>query len=235
MKYIDRSTEQVPAILQGQAVPANVDGIDDDIWGHDNVRDALKRLQKGICCYCEANFSTTSYGEVEHYRPKKAYQQMAGDSLHRPGYYWLAYKWENLTYACQVCNRKYKRNYFPLKDNAKRFDPETRDISQEEPLLINPYEELHPERHIAFVDEIEKGITLEGATSIEYYGLYRSELREARLKILNTIKALDNIVTLTSDPVEKQRNFDITKALVQEKLNDGEHTLMIKSNFPNYL
>ena len=168
MKYINRSLVKEPEILQKQAAPAMDDKIDSKIYGHEDVKNALRKLQQGICCYCESYYEGTTFGDVEHYRPKGFYQQHKSDKQHRPGYYWLAYKWENLMYACEKCNRTYKKNYFPLKDPSKRFDKDLRNISQEEPLLINPYEEKNPERHLTFEENRIVPLTDEGKASIEY-------------------------------------------------------------------
>ena len=44
---------------------------------------ALKRMHHGKCCFCETNIDAVSYGDVEHFRPKKA---VNGDASH--GGYW---------------------------------------------------------------------------------------------------------------------------------------------------
>lgn len=236
MKYIDRSKVIEPAILQGQTPPTSGDAIDETIYGHTDVKKALTDLQQGICCYCESRYDVTGYGEVEHFRPKNGWKQDKNDKkLNKPGYYWLAYKWENLMYACKRCNCKYKKNNFPLKDPAKRFDPNVRDISQEEPLLINPYEEQHPENHLTFAGNTIKALTNKGQTSIMYYGLDREELNEERQGIINIVDALVKLAQLNHDKeAEMQSKLVLTKFL-QNKLAEGQHTLMIRCNFGKYL
>lgn len=235
MKYIDRNRVEEPANLQGQAAPASVAAVDSNIYGHDDVKTALRNLQHGICCYCESYYGHTTYGDVEHYRPKAYYQQSKGDQQHRPGYYWLAYKWENLMYACEVCNRSYKQNYFPLKDPSKRFDPVVRDISEEEPLLINPYKEEHPERHLTFEGTKIKPLTDEGRASIEFYGLDRKELDEPRRGIYNEINAFVDLAELSRNTPNAVLAQSMVKSFVNQKINEGQHTLLIKCNFEEYL
>lgn len=235
MKYIDRSQVDEPENLRGQAAPTSVEAVDSDIYGHDDVKTALRNLQHGVCCYCESYYGHTTYGDVEHYRPKAYYQQSKGDQQHRPGYYWLAHKWENLMYACEVCNRTYKHNYFPLKDPSKRFDPAVRDISEEEPLLINPYEERNPERHLTFEGTTIKPLTDEGRASIEFYGLDREELNESRQDIYAPIKALEEIVQLAQGTPREAPIVDILKNLIQDDIARGRYTLMIRCNFGEYL
>jgi AAA domain, putative AbiEii toxin, Type IV TA system len=64
--------------------------------------------------------SHIAYGDVEHTRPKASYRQLRRGPLKRPGYYWLAYAWENLLFVCEICNRREKRSWFPLKKGSKR-------------------------------------------------------------------------------------------------------------------
>ena len=235
MKYIDRSLVEEPENLRGQAAPTMEEAVDSNIYGHEDVKTALRELQQGICCYCESFYADTSYGDVEHYRPKRFYQQHKGDKQNRPGYYWLAYKWDNLMYACEKCNRTYKKNYFPLKDPNKRFDKDLRNISQEEPLLINPYEEKNPERHLTFDENRIKPLTDEGKASIEYYGLDREELNESRLQIYNPIMILAKLLQIAKGSKLEQPTMDELKKTIHDKLSSGRYTLMIKCNFGQYL
>ena len=64
------------------------------------------------CAYCEANFTTVAYGDVEHYRPKSVY-------------WWLAYSYLNYSASCQLCNQKYKKAKFPIT-NSKWRGPRVR-------------------------------------------------------------------------------------------------------------
>lgn len=235
MKYIDRSSVPAPKNLQNQAAPTSGADIKESIYGHANVKKSLTDLQNGVCCYCESHYDVTGYGEVEHFRPKGGWQQDKDDkSLHQPGYYWLAYRWDNLMYACKKCNVGYKQNYFPLEDPSKRFKEGTLDISQEKPLLINPYEELHPEDHLTFKGPIIEAKTAKGAASIIYYGLDRNELDEERRRIFNPLNALAKAVGFLNGE-GKDETVEELKKCVKELLSTGQHTLMIKCNFGEFV
>ena len=89
---------------------------DSKIYGHEDVKRALVAMHSRKCCYCESYVRHTSPGTIDHYRPKAASQQSVGDPFNRPGYYWLAYDWENLLFSCPICNQTCKRNQFPLRN-----------------------------------------------------------------------------------------------------------------------
>src|ERR1700722_2357164 len=75
----------------------------DRVYSHSSVKIALERVQHGKCCYCEVVI------------PKAYSQQSRGAPKIYPGYYWLAYEWDNLFLSCSFCNSRNKRNLFPLK------------------------------------------------------------------------------------------------------------------------
>ena len=65
------------------------------------VKDALKKLQHDKCCYCERRVAP-SESRVDHFRPKGAVRQSKdNNNREHPGYYWLAYRWDNLVLACR--------------------------------------------------------------------------------------------------------------------------------------
>jgi len=59
------------------------------------------------CAYCEAPTKVVAYGDVEHYRPKSKY-------------WWLAYCYDNYLPSCQLCNQKYKKAKFPIKNSKMK-------------------------------------------------------------------------------------------------------------------
>jgi Mg2+ and Co2+ transporter CorA len=135
-----------------------------------------------------------AYGDVEHFRPKGGYRQSADDPLGKPGYYWLAYEWSNLFFACQLCNQRFKKNLFPLQDAARRAISHNDDLNDEEILFIH-LEETDPAEHIAYRNEY--CFTIEdserGTASITALGLNREELVEVRRDRLTTWRQLKNV------------------------------------------
>jgi uncharacterized protein (TIGR02646 family) len=120
------------------------------VYGHSKVKRKLIKDQNGKCGFCESNILSISSGDVEHFRPKGGYHQNNKKrELSKPGYYWLAYEWNNFILSCERCNRIHKKNYFPLLKSEYRCKNHNQDISQERPYFINPLTE-NPRNSIGF-------------------------------------------------------------------------------------
>jgi hypothetical protein len=170
---------------------------DSSIYGAASVKNALRRAQHEKCAFCESHLTHVSYGDVEHLRPKAAVVQNDGDALERPGYYWLAYEWSNLFLACQLCNQRFKRNLFPLRDPSRRVPSHHghAGLALEDPLLIDP-SVVDPELHIHWRQEYPVAATssAEGTATIAVVGLDREELAAVRRGYLRTLFELRETV-----------------------------------------
>ncbi|WP_323769908.1 hypothetical protein [Antarctobacter sp.] len=170
-------------------------------------KDQLLRESQGKCAYCETQVTTTYYGDVEHYRPKKVY-------------WWLAYVYDNYLASCAICNQRYKGADFAISGPqmpgpvltgaetpdelaalALRFAPDPLDSlavsgfeaahRAEAPLIPNPYID-DPEQVFAW--EVFEGIEevlliprpdVPGAADIvaaseRIFGLNRPDLKRQR-------------------------------------------------------
>jgi uncharacterized protein (TIGR02646 family) len=171
---------------------------DPKIYGHEDVKQTLVAMHHGKCCYCESYVRHVSPGTVDHYRPKAASQQRAGDSFIRPGYYWLVYDWENLLFSCQICNQTYKGNLFPLVEETKRALSHLHPLNLEQPLLIDPSKD-DPADFISFREEIAFALddNPRGRTTIEILGLNeRNNLLERRRDWIKKLQLCRNVVAL---------------------------------------
>jgi uncharacterized protein (TIGR02646 family) len=99
------------------------------------------------CCYCEAPIQC-DYSDVEHFRPKARADRRNGAL--DPGYWWLAWTWENLLFSCPNCNRSAKKDFFPLEAGSVPLLPEEPPPGRELPTLIDPFSE-DPVESIQFV------------------------------------------------------------------------------------
>ena len=150
-----------------------------DVYGGEEVKNVLITMQNKKCCFCEGTLLDTSPGDVEHFRPKAAI--LLNNKLTPPGYFWLAYDWKNLLLSCENCNRREKKNKFPLLDESKRVKPPDPDIGQEKPLFIDPSSE-DPEEFISFVKWMPFAIDKNprGDATIKELGLERKPLDDER-------------------------------------------------------
>lgn len=138
------------------------------IYNSDIVRETLEAIQKNKCCYCETK-STRSNSDVEHFRPKAAYSSdFKGKSMY-PGYFWLAYDWDNLFLACQVCNQIFKNDFFPIEEENTRAQLNDFNIENENSLFVHPSKD-EPEAEIEYRESIPYGKTEKGKKTIAYLG-----------------------------------------------------------------
>ncbi len=58
----------------------------------------LNKMFKGCCAYCEGICESTSYLEIEHFRPKSIYPK-------------LMFDYNNMNISCEKCNKKKKEKF----------------------------------------------------------------------------------------------------------------------------
>lgn len=202
------------------------------IYGSEAVKNTLIKAQHGKCCFCERK--TGKDGDVEHFRPKAGCRQTPKGSLLRPGYYWLAYDWDNLLLSCSACNQRHKRNLFPLTDPDQRSISHTDDVTQETPLFLQPAHQ-DPELHIGFRKEIPYAIdgSPTGKATIKALGLDRELLNEVRRDRLAELKTLRQVVELEAHlavSMEGKQLVQQSKALLVEAVTDaGEFAAMARA------
>jgi hypothetical protein len=159
----------------------------------------------GKCAYCEWPLGR-SFGAADHYRPKSRVTiREAGQSIvvldgsGRPhkGYYWLAYRWENLLPSCDRCNTgEGKVDQFPV-DGHRIFDAQSlsdpASISEidafEVPQLINPYFD-DPSDHLRFgLEGVIAGRTDRGRITILVCQLDEAKIEAARKAIQEVVQS----------------------------------------------
>ena len=164
---------------------------------------------RGKCAFCEETIRSNQHGDIEHFRPKAGVTDendvtvsISGTNVPHPGYYWLAYDWQNLVPSCQLCNqpsmartngkRIGKWNRFPIKDENSRAVAPGQEAG-EQPLLINPTQE-DPAAHIG-VDETgvmyARDDSPRGTMCIDIFGLNeRSDLVNRRRQTYQDVRNL---------------------------------------------
>ena len=201
--------------------------IDSKIYGAESVKKALRRAQYDKCCYCESKFLQSAYGTVEHYRPKGAVKQSSTHNAEYPGYYWLAYDWNNLLMSCPVCNTT-KGILFPLQDHAARARSHHDDITTEHPLFIHPVFE-DPRQHIRFEGPTPVPITEAGRETIERLNLRRDRLEWDRQQRLAELKLLRKAIERwrnSPDPQEQILVQEMREHLAAAVRPEAEYSAM---------
>ncbi|WP_147451369.1 hypothetical protein [Corallococcus llansteffanensis] len=195
------------------------------IYGHPDVRNVLMEAQHAKCAFCESKFRHIAYGDVEHFRPKAGCRQVENGPLLRPGYYWLAYEWENLYLSCALCNQRFKGSLFPLRVAKSRAKNHRRRVRAEEPLLIDPGGD-EPERLIGFRREVPYAVAnnARARVTIDALGLQRTELMEQRRERLTLLWALR--VVAESDKPEAVAAREKLATMVQ---GPSEYSSMAKA------
>lgn len=197
-----------------------------DIEGYQCVAEVLRARQHFKCCYCEAVLSA-KYNDVEHFRPKAEANRKPGASATH-GYWWLAFHWENLLFACPTCNRSAKNSAFPLAPGSVILAEGQDPPGQELPLLLDPAGQESASEHIRFERSTNNGTetwwpiphqgSQRGEYSIHCFGIGRHDLQELRLRHLPRIQQQVedlNAALRRDDPEQVQKHFERTLALLE--------------------
>ena len=199
---------------------------DRDIYAHPSVKNALLAAQHRKCCYCESKFRGTSYGTVEHFRPKGAVRPGRGMRTLYPGYYWLAYEWENLLVSCEVCNTR-KGTHFPLVDENSRARSHHGTVEEETPVFVDPASG-DPADHIRFRRAEVLHVTDRGRGTIKGLGLARHELEEARAEHLKYFERLCSVTEYLEAEVSSTNVEAVREWLRESTGPDARFSAMIR-------
>lgn len=193
---------------------------------YDQYRKALEGEQGPKCCFCEKPIEG---GEIEHFRPKKAWQQNIGDPLERPGYFWLAYRWSNLLISCRECNQSGRKgNRFPIT-GIRALHPKN-NLELEGKILINPAEE-DPSQFISFNEDIPVGVDANGRgdDNIALFELKnRADLKSIRRDKFDLYQT--NSLLLKMDEVNEKAKRKASDILKRATRNKQPFSGMIRAN-----
>jgi hypothetical protein len=148
---------------EGKNLPR--EGHRSEVWG-ELKQWLLERYFNKRCAYCQVSLERHD-SDAEHFRPKgrvrvenvdgvltEVVVRVGTQSNRHPGYFWLAYTWQNLVPCCSECNGG-KSDLFPIrsahvtvpqKDKTKNADPE-----------MTPYQSgLRKDHYYLLPGELEK-------------------------------------------------------------------------------
>lgn len=136
------------------------------------IKHALKAETFDKCAYCEAKVTDVAHGDIEHVTPKSLSPERT-------------YEWENLTFACEICNQN--------KSNKEG--------------IIDPYAD-EPDNHLFFAGAFVKGRSEEGALSVLELKLNRMALIESRNREIQRYADLLEKIFLSRDARLKELILD---------------------------
>lgn len=154
-----RWTKELMDEISKQGSYSKVDDSFKNKYRQDDVKDTLEKMYKRHCCYCESIVGTSTYGRIEHLRPKS-----------NPQFYQYAFEWDNLHWCCEICNTSYKKAKWDFQNPI--LDP-TRDD-------INSFLDLNLSTGEYEIIENNK----RAQTTIEHTGMNRDSLVKARRRII---------------------------------------------------
>ncbi len=172
------------------------------------VKQPLYDMFSGKCAFCERKVELSA-GRIEHFRPKSQYVD-------------LTFDWNNLLYACEVCNNaENKGNKFPLDCDGT-------------PLLIDPTDEdcdiyqylefyWDKEAQLAHVNGKDK----RGKVVAEILSLNRTDLIQYRSRKLKALLVILRQLRETRDKeaMDKEaRDKEAIEYLIQSCKFDEEYT-----------
>lgn len=130
-----------------------------DKYRQKDIKDTLEKMYHKHCCYCESVIGASSYGRIEHLRPKSL-----------PQFYHLTFDWKNLHWCCEICNTGYKKAKWDFQNPI--LDPSEDDIDSFLKLNLTTGEYV----------EIEGN--KRASTTLDHTGINRDALVKARRRII---------------------------------------------------
>ena len=164
-----------------------------------HIKQALERETHGKCAYCESKIKHVAYGDIEHILPK--------NKNARPDLY---VEWNNLTLACEQCNRAGKGTY---------YDPNLP--------IVNPYTDT-PDDYLKDFGPLIMPLTGNdrGIATERVVKLNRSSLVERRIEKIKSIETLLQRWAKETNPTLKVL---LESELHDEYLNEKEYSSTVKS------
>ncbi len=167
----------------------------------------FQQRQLDRCAWCDSQNS--GYGALDHVRPKSELalldpsspgKELANTGNRDPkttrralrksaqGYWWLAFRWSNLVFACDRCNSGWKSSFFERAGDRTSLimrDPCPSTLRSEGALLLDPYALPRLSTVLCFgVDGSVQGLSPEAKATVDIVALDRSSLRRQRKDVL---------------------------------------------------
>ncbi|MBK9258255.1 MAG: hypothetical protein IPM54_00280 [Polyangiaceae bacterium] len=195
-------------------------------------------LEYAKCAWCERVLRWKSELDVEHYRPKAEVTCWDGspplvsdvgpkEVYVGPGYWWLAFSWDNYSLSCSPCNRGFKRNLFPVME-PRAACTEGVELT-EKALLLDPGSAFRVRDHFRWtVDGHVEGVSEEGRATIITCGLNRRDLVVRRLKVALDVNETTDMLIRSSQSSRRDDMRSARKRLMRLGDRREEFTSMVR-------
>ena len=173
------------------------------LWNRYNrktVRERLKTMYSGLCCYCESRIGDVAHSNIEHRKPKHYFPEST-------------FSWDNLHLACPKCNT--------AKSDKWDSDNEILDAVSDCPMS------RHLTYDVIGAAVTRTPITNRGAVTIDHADLNRHELVQTRRKMF--LSAFDTVTKIRDkERVEGDSPMVKTARKELQKLFSDEHGSVIE-------
>lgn len=148
-----------------------------DKYNQDDVKETLKEMYNGLCCYCESQVGVVEFGHIEHRMPKRKFPKQT-------------YDWNNLHLSCTYCNTHKGQKY-----------------SKQNPILdaVNDVIVKHLSYEVDQYGMWRSDLTKQGETTIMDTDLNREKLRKERLLFYCDAMGLIHKIRQKGDCVETRK------------------------------
>jgi len=182
LSLIDHGAEWTQILLGRLAANEEPTKAEKTRYNQPDIKAVLVNETRGKCAYCESKLRHISPGDIEHIIPKSI----------EPA---EAFEWQNLTLACEECNRRKGNKIGPFID----------------PYAVDPAD--HLEFHGAMI--WSKGASESGTYSERTFELNRAELLERRNERQRNL-------LIQIDLIQKETNPQVREALREDFLHELE-------------
>ena len=202
-------------------------------YKQNDIKEKLNNIYHQKCAFCEQRVEQM---HIEHYRPKK---EKGEDSY---AYYWLAFSWDNLLFACPNCNSN-KGCKFKIKGiraDFRKSRTELKNINTlsaeyyniEIPLMVNP-EVINPEGYIMFTQDGKIHSDDEKFDyTINACRIDRKDLNDQRRKIIDDFR--NHIIAQTKYSKTKDDRLKAIKIVISMFYEDATDKLNTFLAFRKY-
>lgn len=157
--HADQWTQDLLTQIAEKGSYSKVDKEYKDRYRQKDIKEALEKMYTNHCCYCESVIGISTYGRIEHLRPKSLEQ-----------FYKYTFDWNNLHWCCEICNTSYKKTKWNFEYPI--LDPSSDNIK------------AHMRMNLQTGEYEEVDGNLRAKTTIEDTGLNREKLVKVRRKII---------------------------------------------------